>query len=551
MLDWAESMEDTEITFIEAQQASGAWMVDSWEDMARQLWGFVKHCLKGDAKEACNTIAEGNGLETWRVVNRIIDQGRPQRLEVLRQELKRVGEQYKMKNLEHVQMGVTKFENLVRRFEDAGGERMSDAIRKTELLDLLPEEMRDHVLWHATDPKANYRAFRNHVVMQSAKILLHRRRLPVHGLDEKNAEIDMEGLQELEGGNLVAKLEELLYQAQRGGRPPYRPQGQGGANRSGDRGGDRGGGGQTTKTWRCLNCGSDKHRSQDCPKGRLEPNLRPCFNCGKPGHVTANCPLKKLKGGLNSVEESRQCAEWLGCLTEGFTKVSKERGARPQPRGATMGEIMSAAFARKNAFDALKEADNAESIECDESVSNDCMTGCVDNCIIDNCIDNSQFCMTSVGASECGCCNFNDGPQRTPAITAAYGTTTTKTNSRLGRFDKAIRRQACYKASTIPSAATLTTATIPITTTSTHDSTHDSTQSSKPQPTIHHDIVTDKNNNATPRNTSPKSWAKRRSMEAASFAGPPFDRLSEVSSRPFSNKLMEDVGRPFSAMALR
>jgi hypothetical protein len=40
-------------------------------------------------------------------------------------------------------------------------------------------------------------------------------------------------------------------------------------------------------------------------------------------------------------------------------------------------------------------------------------------------------------------------------------------------------------------------------------------------------------------------------MEAASFAGPPFDRLSEVSSRPFSHKLSEDVGRPFSVTAQR
>jgi hypothetical protein len=38
-------------------------------------------------------------------------------------------------------------------------------------------------------------------------------------------------------------------------------------------------------------------------------------------------------------------------------------------------------------------------------------------------------------------------------------------------------------------------------------------------------------------------------MKAASFAGPPLGRLSEVSCHPFSEQLMEDVGRPFSVTA--
>ena len=40
--------------------------------------------------------------------------------------------------------------------------------------------------------------------------------------------------------------------------------------------------------------------------------------------------------------------------------------------------------------------------------------------------------------------------------------------------------------------------------------------------------------------------AKRRLTEAASFTGLPFDRLMEVQSRPFSIKLSEDAGLPFS-----
>jgi len=35
-------------------------------------------------------------------------------------------------------------------------------------------------------------------------------------------------------------------------------------------------------------------------------------------------------------------------------------------------------------------------------------------------------------------------------------------------------------------------------------------------------------------------------MKAASLAGPSFDRLMEVQSRPFSIKLSEDAGLPFS-----
>ncbi len=45
--------------------------------------------------------------------------------------------------------------------------------------------------------------------------------------------------------------------------------------------------------------------------------------------------------------------------------------------------------------------------------------------------------------------------------------------------------------------------------------------------------------------------AKQRLMKTASLAGPSLDRLTEVQSRPFSDKLLlsEDVGLPFSAMA--
>jgi len=148
MLSWAESKGFDSIPFEEIQHQeqrfSGVQEYGfSVYFVNCALWGFLGQATTGEALDAHELVDELNGLEAWRAISRIIDQGQPQREELLRQQLKHLPS---IRGLEGIAAGATKYEKLVRKYTLAGSDKPREATMKSELLDMLPSGMREHVL---------------------------------------------------------------------------------------------------------------------------------------------------------------------------------------------------------------------------------------------------------------------------------------------------------------------------------------------------------------------------------------------------------------------
>ena len=64
--------------------------------------------------------------------------------------------------VEDVANGVPKFENNIREYVNAGGERPSDKEMKSDLIDALPQEIRKNLVWRLPSNEP-FSAFRGHV----------------------------------------------------------------------------------------------------------------------------------------------------------------------------------------------------------------------------------------------------------------------------------------------------------------------------------------------------------------------------------------------------
>ena len=211
-------------------------------------------------------MEELNGLEAWRAICRVIDQGRPLRLECLRRQL-RVPEV--IKDLAAIPLGITKFEKLVKDFVAAGGERPTDAHMKSDLLEMFPEALRDQLFWHATEPSWNFSMFRARVVTTAARILHYKGRLPVHTVNEEQV-----NKKEGNAGDLIGRIEEVLLAARRMGFAGKRGAPQQ-TRAAGGQGGEQGV--ALPRPPRCVNCGSIEHLGAKCPKPRVAMDARPCY----------------------------------------------------------------------------------------------------------------------------------------------------------------------------------------------------------------------------------------------------------------------------------
>ena len=62
---------------------------------------------------------------------------------------------------------------------------------------------------------------------------------------------------------------------------------------------------------KCLNCGKEGRKAQDCRSPQLEKSERPCFVCNKKGHLARDCPSKS---GANAGAGVPAKACHFGCL---------------------------------------------------------------------------------------------------------------------------------------------------------------------------------------------------------------------------------------------
>ena len=80
------------------------------------------------------------GIDAWRRITRLIDNGRRIRLEQLRNEMRMI-RAYPIKSLEGVVVGVAEYENRVRDYVEAGERQPLEDETKSDLNAILPNEL--------------------------------------------------------------------------------------------------------------------------------------------------------------------------------------------------------------------------------------------------------------------------------------------------------------------------------------------------------------------------------------------------------------------------
>ncbi len=336
ILEWAEVAEVSEITEGLLKEAVGQGMeLEQCETLNSAVWGFLSNCLAGEAETIFKGANSLNGIDAWRRVIRYIDHGKSIRLETLRNEIRTIHLR-PIKNLESITVGIAEFENKIAEYVDMGGREPHNDDKKADLLAILPEQLRENLLWRATDP-GPFHEFRDMVQAQAAKVMLNRRRLPVHKVEAEEEEpsaeptIDFSKITDVEG--LIAAFNK--FKGKRSGEQPNN-------RRTGDAP-------RPLRAPRCANCG-DEHTKDQCHKPKVALDDRRCWTCNEKGHTSSKCPKRRAGGGGRSVksidEETTPCFG-LYCIDhEGFTTV--RRGNKPQPRGATVADFIDA-----NTFEAL------------------------------------------------------------------------------------------------------------------------------------------------------------------------------------------------------
>ena len=83
-----------------------------------------------------------------------------------------------------------------------GGEKSSDATKKNALLQVLPGDLSEILLWKSVDDSYTSRGFTDHVITMASKLLQTRRKLPIHV-------VVAEAPQEDELGGLMAAIDGL------------------------------------------------------------------------------------------------------------------------------------------------------------------------------------------------------------------------------------------------------------------------------------------------------------------------------------------------------
>ncbi len=358
ILKWIEEKDDKEITLqmITMAASSGEWMVDltgiDLTAISHAIWGFLNNCVKGEARETFDAAATLDGFNAWRLIMYDVRKSRWVRLQQLRKLVRNVPP---ITKIEDVVSGIAAFDATIKDYKAAGGIEPDDIEKKADLLESLPQEIRENLHWRSSDPNESYTDFRNHIKSSANTILYHRGKFkaPLHMVEGQ-----------AEGHLAIAKadnrIDEIMAILNKMG---FRPRG----GQQSDRGRLqlRGAGapGPNDRPMKCINCGSTDHLTRACTKAEVPKDKRPCWKCGKPGHLGRDC---RSGGATKLVDEpangEREC---FGLFDhEGFAVVKKK--SRPMPKGATLGS-----FIDKNAFEIFmgkdEVANDFEAAKCEGS----------------------------------------------------------------------------------------------------------------------------------------------------------------------------------------
>ena len=361
VLNWAEARGDQKIGFREIKQKAeeGFWMTEVDVRKANHaIWGFLGLCLKGEASKLYELAAELNGLDAWRLVVRNVQKGKSIQLGTLR---RAVRNPESIRRLEDVSNGITKFETTLNEYKLAGGSTPNNDDLKSDLLDTLPQEIREQLLWHSTNPEISFEKFKSHIRNMANQILFHRGKTqPINGLDHRKGDYPETG--EDYGDEFGEAIGAVM---RRFGKGYGKGKGLGKGGR------DKGGGKGNDWKLKCANCGGEHERRQ-CTEAEVPVSERLCHGCGEKGHISRNCPRRQQRfvkavdeapaatapPGQNTSPVNFGCVDFADCsksnadkarmgLPPGFSVPRK--GAKPRPQGATLGD-----FVLTNSFHALQ-----------------------------------------------------------------------------------------------------------------------------------------------------------------------------------------------------
>ncbi len=340
ILDWAEGMDEDEITreTARAEAKSCRWMTELNIDRANEvIWGFLNPCLQDKAHTCFEGAELLNGLEGWRLVVQHIHQGRKVHKAMLRKIVKNPPA---ITKLEDVAMGITRFENLMKDYKAAGGQLPDEPELKEDLVNTLPQEIRENLLWRASRDE-KFSDFKNHIRTTANSMLYHRGKVhPINAIDaqvneEPGGEYDDEYADELQQA-----IGAVMRKYGKGKGKGWGGKGGGGFGGAGGAGGgpkggfggkaNNGGKGHGSQP-KCANCGGD-HDRRACPKAEVPVSQRPCHGCGEAGHIARFCPNKKQP--IKAVDEVAPApapapeTSQFGCIDCAdcpYSKMDKER----------------------------------------------------------------------------------------------------------------------------------------------------------------------------------------------------------------------------------
>ncbi len=338
ILNYAEDLDSEELTVDALLHEAGSyrWMTEiNVKRLGELIWGFLNACLSDKARTCFEGADPLNGFDAWRRVVQHIHQGANVRMGALRRLVKNPPQILKM---EDIDQGIVKFEAIMKDYRSAGGTPPCGAELKNDLLETLPMEIREGLMWRATEVHETFGQFTAHVRSTANAILFHR------GKATSSLNNVGEALKEQNGADET--YEDAIMAVN---RKFNRTGGAGGGGRPGG----APGGADDRRGPRCVNCGGE-HLALRCPKPRVEPADRPCYICGKPKHIARDCPEKKNtgKGGggrgpnnrsMKSITEDEK-EDFFGCIDvdkdKGFKTVPMRRPKKPQPAERNLGSFM-------------------------------------------------------------------------------------------------------------------------------------------------------------------------------------------------------------------